>query len=145
MPSRLRAVCASSSQRSSRLSWGSDLRGTAVGERGFEPPAPTSQTWCSAWLSYSPETNRTQSRRVRPLDRGWLSVALDSQSDSLKASVCQLQGACHALRAACPRNRPDGRYLVDHHRAAVGRHHRPRGARLRPDCLQRLLALEVAP
>jgi hypothetical protein len=27
-----------------------------VGERGFEPPAPTSQTWCSARLSYSPSS-----------------------------------------------------------------------------------------
>ena len=25
-----------------------------VGERGFEPPAPTSRTWCSTRLSYSP-------------------------------------------------------------------------------------------
>src|SRR5580704_3215360 len=26
-----------------------------VGERGFEPPAPTSRTWCSTRLSYSPQ------------------------------------------------------------------------------------------
>src|SRR5205807_9000316 len=37
--------------------WGLSARHSAavVGERGFEPPAPTSQTWCSARLSYSPE------------------------------------------------------------------------------------------
>jgi hypothetical protein len=28
--------------------------GPMVGERGFEPPAPTSRTWCSTRLSYSP-------------------------------------------------------------------------------------------
>src|SRR5690242_5095449 len=27
-----------------------------VGERGFEPPAPTSRTWCSTRLSYSPNS-----------------------------------------------------------------------------------------
>src|SRR5579883_1542917 len=26
-----------------------------VGERGLEPPTPTSQTWCSTGLSYSPK------------------------------------------------------------------------------------------
>ncbi len=29
-----------------------------VGERGFEPPAPTSRTWCSTRLSYSPVAKR---------------------------------------------------------------------------------------
>src|ERR1700749_2066221 len=32
-----------------------------VGERGFEPPAPPSRTWCSSRLSYSPN-----SREGRP-------------------------------------------------------------------------------
>src|SRR5260221_14398580 len=29
-----------------------------VGERGFEPPAPTSRTWCSTRLSYSPAAKK---------------------------------------------------------------------------------------
>src|SRR6185437_6144711 len=33
-----------------------------VGERGFEPPAPTSRTWCSTRLSYSP---------IKPQNRLW--------------------------------------------------------------------------
>src|SRR5439155_2466286 len=56
-----------SSRRHARVFAGSSA--WRVGERGFEPPAPTSQTWCSAWLSYSPEWRAIA-------QNGWLSVAI---------------------------------------------------------------------
>ena len=36
-----------------------------VGERGFEPPAPTSRTWCSTRLSYSPARGAVIACRLR--------------------------------------------------------------------------------
>ena len=40
-----------------------------VGERGFEPPAPTSRTWCSTRLSYSPMLAGGRLIRERPCPR----------------------------------------------------------------------------
>jgi hypothetical protein len=51
-------------------------KGRLVGERGFEPPAPTSRTWCSTRLSYSPPQGRGYSHGTpRRQARGFSSLA----------------------------------------------------------------------